>query len=163
MHGLTHGPLDELSRDDIGAARPEGGRRPACPRRHHAVLPIAEGRAAYDAMTAGVRKLNEPVARVDDQAIPGSAGDVPVRVYTPPGTGPFPVLLYIHGGGWVIGSRDSHDDLCRSLCHRSGALVVSVDYRRAPKHKFEDCYAALRGYCPICPGAACAAPSRSAR
>jgi acetyl esterase len=79
--------------------------------------------------------------------VPGPAGDVPIRVYTPAGTAPFPILLYIHGGGWVIGSRDSHDDLCRSLCHRAGALVVSVEYRRSPEHKFpaalEDCYAAL--------------------
>lgn len=111
-------------------------------------MPIAEGRAAYETLTATAKKLNEPVAGVEDQAVPGLGGAVPVRVYTPPGKAPFPVLLYIHGGGWVIGSRDSHDDLCRSLCHRSDAVVVSVDYRRAPEHKFpaalEDCYAALR-------------------
>lgn len=107
-------------------------------------MPLAEGRAGFDALLASAPKLNDPVARAADQVIPGG---VPVRVYTPAGTAPFPVLIYIHGGGWVIGSRDSHDDLCRSLCHRAGAVVVSVEYRRAPEHKFpaalEDCYSAL--------------------
>lgn len=111
-------------------------------------MPPNEGRTAFDALLAGAAKLNEAVARVEDTTVPGLAVDVPVRVYTPTGTGPFPVLLYIHGGGWVIGSRDSHDDLCRSLCHRAGVVVVSVEYRRAPEQKFpaalDDCYAALR-------------------
>lgn len=110
-------------------------------------MPLPEGRAAYEAMTAAAVKLNDPVARVEDRTLAGPGSDVPVRVYTPNGKGPFPILLYLHGGGWVIGSRDSHDDLCRSLCHRAGTVVVSVDYRRAPEHKFpaalEDSYAAL--------------------
>jgi acetyl esterase len=70
-----------------------------------------------------------------------------MRVYTPRGTGPFPAILYLHGGGWVLGSLDENDDVCRSLAHRAGAVVVSVDYRLAPEHRFpaavEDCYAAL--------------------
>lgn len=111
-------------------------------------MPLAEGRAAFDAMMATAPKLGDPVARVEDHAIPGPAGTLPIRVYTPAGMAPFPVLLYIHGGGWVIGSRDSHDDLCRSLCNRAGAVVVSVDYRRAPEHKFpaalEESYLALK-------------------
>ncbi|MCF7547780.1 alpha/beta hydrolase [Pseudonocardia sp. WMMC193] len=79
-----------------------------------------------------------------------SAGDVPVRIYTPPGSdtqGPLPVLVYYHGGGWVIGDLDSHDGLCRSIAARSGALVVAVDYRLAPEHRFpaavDDSFAAL--------------------
>jgi acetyl esterase len=111
-------------------------------------MPPAEARPAYETVTAAVPKLNDPIGSVEDQAIPGPAGDIPIRMYTPVGQAPFPVVLFIHGGGWVIGSRDTHDDLCRSLCSRAGARVVSVEYRRSPEHKFpaalEDCYAALR-------------------
>jgi acetyl esterase len=111
-------------------------------------MPPAEARAAYEAMIAAAPRLNEPIADVEDQAIPGPAGELAVRVYTPPGQGPFPILLYIHGGGWVIGSPQSHDDLCRSLCARADVAVVSVGYRRSPEHKYpaalEDCFAALQ-------------------
>ncbi|HEX7733606.1 MAG TPA: alpha/beta hydrolase fold domain-containing protein [Ktedonobacteraceae bacterium] len=88
----------------------------------------------------------EPVARVEDRTIPGPAGEIPVRIYTPEGEGPFPLLVYFHGGGWVICDLDTHDSGCRSLCNGAGCVVVSVDYRLAPEHKFpaavEDCYAA---------------------
>lgn len=88
----------------------------------------------------------EEVARVEDTVAPGPAGDIPVRVYVPAGTGPFPVLVYYHGGGWVIGNIDSHDAPCRALANRSGCLVASVDYRLAPEHRFpagvDDAYAA---------------------
>jgi acetyl esterase len=90
----------------------------------------------------------ESVAKVEDRTISSSNGTIPVRVYTPEGTGPFPVLVYFHGGGWVIGSIDTIDAPCRSLANRSGCVVVSVEYRLAPEHKFpagpEDCYAATR-------------------
>lgn len=90
----------------------------------------------------------EPVAQVQDRVIPGPAGDIPVRLYTPEGAGPFPILVYFHGGGWVIGSLETVDAACRSLANRAGCLVVSVDYRLAPEHKFpaaaEDCYAATK-------------------
>lgn len=87
-----------------------------------------------------------PVAHVEDRVLLGPAGDIPVRLYTPEGTGPFPVLTFFHGGGWIAGSLDSHDTMCRCLCRGAGCLVLSVDYRLAPEHKFpaglEDCYAA---------------------
>ena len=71
-----------------------------------------------------------------------------LRVYTPPGTGPFPVVVYFHGGGWVIANLDTYDPSCRAICSMSGAVVVSVDYRKAPEYQFpaapEDCYAALQ-------------------
>ena len=90
----------------------------------------------------------ESIARVENRTVPGSAGEIPVRIYTPVGTAPFPVLVYFHGGGWVIGNLDTHDGICRSLANRVGCLVVSVDYRLAPEHRFpaapEDCYAATR-------------------
>jgi len=90
----------------------------------------------------------ESIARVENRTVPGPAGQIPVRIYTPVGTAPFPVLVYFHGGGWVIGNLDTHDGICRSLANRVGCLVVSVDYRLAPEHRFpaapEDCYAATR-------------------
>jgi acetyl esterase len=91
---------------------------------------------------------SEPVARVEDRTIPGPDGEMPVRIYTPEGSGPFPVLTFFHGGGWVIGDIDTHDPLCRSLTNQAGCITVSVDYRLAPEHKFpaapEDCYAATK-------------------
>lgn len=90
--------------------------------------------------------LGEPVANVENRTIPGPAGEIPVRIYTPEGSGPFPILVFFHGGGWVICTLDTHDGQCRSLANGAGCIVVSVDYRLAPEHKFpaapEDCYAA---------------------
>src|SRR5579872_3905440 len=57
---------------------------------------------------------SEPVAHVENRVIPGPAGDIPVRIYTPAGDGPFPVLVFFHGGGWVICNLDTHDGICRS-------------------------------------------------
>jgi acetyl esterase len=89
-----------------------------------------------------------PVAHVENRTIPGPAGELPVRIYTPAGSGPFPVLVFFHGGGWVICDLDTHDPTCRDLCNGAGCVVVSVDYRLAPEHKFpaapEDCYAATQ-------------------
>jgi len=78
-----------------------------------------------------------PVARVEQVAIPGPAGTVDARLYVPstPG-GPSPLLVYFHGGGWVIGGLDTHDDPCRFLAAHSGARVLSVGYRLAPEHPF---------------------------
>lgn len=89
-----------------------------------------------------------PVARVEDRTVPGPAGELPIRVYTPEGQGPFPLIVYFHGGGWTICTLDTHDPICRELCAGAGAVVVSVDYRLAPKHPFpaapDDCLAATR-------------------
>jgi acetyl esterase len=82
----------------------------------------------------------------EDRTIPGPAGEIPVRVYTPAGEGAKPVIVYFHGGGWVVGELDTVDKPLRSLANRTGAVVVSVDYRLAPEHvypaAFDDCYAA---------------------
>ena len=106
-----------------------------------------DARAAYRLL--GGLDQPEEVARMDDRAIPGPEGDVPVRVYTPQealGTRPG-LLLWLHGGGWVIGDLETADATCRALANRSGAVVVSVDYRLAPEHPapaaLEDCQAAL--------------------
>ena len=89
----------------------------------------------------------EEVAHVENLSIPGPAQPVPIRVYTPSGDGPFPVLVFFHGGGWVICDLDTHDALCRSLANAASCVVVSVDYRLAPEHKYpaalEDAYAAV--------------------
>lgn len=90
----------------------------------------------------------EEVASKVDRTIPGPAGEIPVRIYTPAGTGPFPAIVYFHGGGWVIGNPDTVDSTCAALTNRAGAVVVSVDYRLAPEHRFpaavEDCFAATQ-------------------
>ncbi|EDX75541.1 alpha/beta hydrolase fold domain protein [Coleofasciculus chthonoplastes PCC 7420] len=89
----------------------------------------------------------EPVARVENRLIPGSTVDIPIRIYTPAGNPPFPILVFFHGGGWVIGSLDAVDSICRTLANQAGCIVVSVDYRLAPEHKFpaavEDAYTAI--------------------
>jgi acetyl esterase len=87
-----------------------------------------------------------PVATVEDRTIPGPAGEIPVRIYTPNGPAPFPVLVWFHGGGWVLGSLDASDHVCRELANAAACIVVSVDYRLAPEHVFpaapDDCEAA---------------------
>ncbi|MBK6661904.1 MAG: alpha/beta hydrolase fold domain-containing protein [Thermoflexaceae bacterium] len=91
----------------------------------------------------------DPVASTEDTVVPGPGGGIPVRVYRPenPPAGPLPALVYYHGGGWVIGSIDSADGACRTLCMNSKAVVISVDYRLAPEHKYpapvEDAYEAF--------------------
>jgi acetyl esterase len=90
----------------------------------------------------------EEVHSIENRTIPGPAGEIPIRIYTPEGEGPFPVLVFFHGGGWVICSLDTHDPLCRMLANSAHCIVVSVDYRLAPEYKFpaapEDCYAATK-------------------
>jgi acetyl esterase len=88
------------------------------------------------------------VARIENRSVETPGVDVPVRIYTPEGDGPFPILVFFHGSGFVICDIDTHDGLCRDLCRPSGCIVVSVDYRLSPEHKFpaavNDCYAVTR-------------------
>jgi acetyl esterase len=107
----------------------------------------AEARAQMEA-TAQSRKAEPlPVARIEDRNIPGPAGPIPVRLYWPNASGNVPGIAYYHGGGHVIGSLDTHDLIARNLCAGAEALVVSVDYRMGPEHRFpaavEDSFAAL--------------------
>lgn len=91
----------------------------------------------------------EQLARIEDLTMPGPGGPLPLRLYDPGGpvNAARPVILFYHGGGWVVGSIATHDAYCRSLANAVGAMVVSVDYRLAPEHRFpaavEDAYAAL--------------------
>lgn len=107
-------------------------------------LSVAEGRRLLDELFAVEQP--EPVGEVMDTEIQGPNGPIPLRIYAPEGEGPFPMLVFYHGGGWTRGSLDGYDGLCRRLTNRAEALVVSVDYRLAPEHPFpagfEDCYGA---------------------
>ncbi|HUT92729.1 MAG TPA: alpha/beta hydrolase [Thermoguttaceae bacterium] len=108
-------------------------------------LPPSKARAmtAADADAFGPP---ERVAETHDRTIPGPNGEIPIRIYVPDGDGPFPVFVYFHGGGWVIGSIATHDSTCRQIANAAGSMVVSVDYRLAPEHKYpaaaDDAYAA---------------------
>jgi acetyl esterase len=96
------------------------------------------------------RRPVHPELRVEDRTVDGPAGPIPVRVYWPPETGaaPSPVVVFLHGGGWVVGDLDTYDGTARQHAVGAGALVVSVDYRLAPEHPFpaavDDVWAATR-------------------
>jgi acetyl esterase len=106
-------------------------------------------RLAYDAGTLLYRHEAPPLESVTNGVFAGPAGEVKVRIYRPlASSAPAPALVYFHGGGWVVGNLSSHDHLCRYLAAKSGVVVIAVDYRLAPEHKFpaayEDCLAAVR-------------------
>jgi acetyl esterase len=107
---------------------------------------VEEARAFHLQDAAALNGPAVPVAAVADRVVPGPAGDLPVRVYTPAGEGPFPIVVFFHGGGWVVGTIDTYDPLCRALAAAVPAVVVSVGYRLAPEHRWpaaaEDAYAA---------------------
>jgi acetyl esterase len=110
-------------------------------------LSVADARKQVETRIA-VKLPSLPVASVLNRTIPGAGSDLPVRIYTPEGNGPFPLMVFFHGSGFVLCSLDTHDGVCRNLCSAAGCVVVSVDYRLAPEHKFpagpEDCYTATR-------------------
>ena len=103
-------------------------------------------RAAMTAATTNPAFPKHPVHEVTDRTIPGPAGAIPVRVYKPRDATNLPLVLWFHGGGWVTGNLDTHDQVCRLLCDAVDAVVVSVDYRLAPEAKFpaaaDDCMSA---------------------
>jgi len=130
-------PLDPQAKFLLDQLAARGG-----PQLHE--LEPAQAREAFEALKLPIP--GEAVASVQDLRLPGPAGEIPVRLYVPEGAPePSGALVYFHGGGWVIGSLETHDSLCRALANRSGARVVSVDYRLAPEHRWpaaaEDCYA----------------------
>ena len=130
-------PVDPKVQTILDAMAAQGG--PA----FHEVSPEAARELVRQMQLAGEP---EPVEVVADRTIPGPAGDIPIRVYTPKGDSPLPVLVFFHGGGWVICDLDTHDSVCRALTNAAGCIVVSVDYRLAPEHKFpaaaDDAFAA---------------------
>ncbi len=92
--------------------------------------------AAKAVMLTEGKKAPPFTGKTEDITIPTTDGDLPARVYTPSGQGPFPTVFYIHGGGWVIADLDVYDSSARALCEMTKALVISTDYRKAPEHKF---------------------------
>ena len=108
-------------------------------------LPPVDARTQAKLMTELVGAGPE-VARLDEFSIPTAAGEIPARLYAP--SDPAGVILWIHGGGWVICDLDTHDAMCRLLATESGCEVIAVDYRLAPEHPFpaplEDAWDALR-------------------
>lgn len=114
--------------------------------------PAIETLSPVDARAAALEGLRtvagepEGVGDVENLTIAHAGRVVPIRIYTPAGDGPFPCLVYFHGGGWVVCDLDTHDGVCRAIANRAGAVVVAVDYALSPEHKFpaavDDCYAA---------------------
>jgi acetyl esterase len=115
----------------------------------HTLTP-ERARADMRAQVAAVSGPLAEVAMAADDEVPTPHGPVPVRLYTPLGTGPFAGVVYFHGGGFVIGDLETHDPLCRQIAARLGAVVCAVDYRRAPEHPFpaapDDALAASRWF-----------------
>jgi acetyl esterase len=98
-----------------------------------------EAREIFETAAPALNVRPEDVFRTEDRWIDGMEGNIPIRIYTPhaPAAGELlPILVFYHGGGFVIGSLDSYDSLCRALANRADCIVVSVDYRLAPEHKF---------------------------
>src|SRR6185369_6203130 len=110
-------------------------------------LPVAGARAGMQMLATG-RPPGPDVGETRDGTLPGAAGPLAYRLYRPSSPGPHPIVVYFHGGGWVLGDLDADDPFCRDLCVRSDAVVVSVDYRHAPEARFpaaaDDGFAALR-------------------
>ncbi len=109
------------------------------------LLPVAEARANFESDFAGLGPLDD-VAEIRDLELAVGGTQLPARLYRPSDAVDLPVVVYFHGGGWLLGSVDSHDAVGRALAAASGAAIVSVGYRRGPEERFptaaEDCYAA---------------------
>ena len=111
--------------------------------------PLPELRQQLRVMVSLMDEPAPALARIEDIRIPGPAGEIPARVYAASApTTPLPAVVYFHGGGWVQGDLETHHGLCARLAKHAGVLVVAVDYRLAPEHKFpaavDDCLAAYR-------------------
>ncbi len=109
---------------------------------------VAAQRATYNRERAFWNAIKPPLAAIEALTISGPGGAIPCRLYRPSAARLLPALIYFHGGGWVLGNLDTHDRIMRLLAQKSGALVLGVDYRLAPEHKFpaahDDALAALR-------------------
>ena len=137
LHAQTRGLLDLVAQSGLPPT--------------HSLKP-AEARQLYRDRRAYSQPPAPPVGEVRDLTATGPLGDIPLRLYKPAQAvgaelvAGLPVLVYFHGGGWVIGDLDTHDVLCRELANGSGCAVVAVDYRMGPEHRFpaavDDCFAA---------------------
>ena len=135
-------PLDPAIKPLLDAMAANGG--PALDE-----MEPAEARVFFEQSSVAIPAAEEiELPHVENRTIPGPAGEIPVRIYRPEADGTLPVLVFFHGGGWVIGGLDTHDGTCRLLCRDARCVVVSVDYRLAPEHRYpaaaEDCFAATK-------------------
>ncbi len=115
----------------------------------HTLTPEAVRAAMLEESATQADSLRrEPVASIERREVSGPVGPVPVHVYIPEGKGPFPVVVYLHGGGWVLRNPPLIDTLSRSIAHGAGCVVVAVEYHLAPEHRFpvavEECYNATQ-------------------
>ena len=102
-----------------------------------ASLPLSEARDYGNSVLSGLASPTEELKVVaNDMCISGPIGKIPIRAYQPEGKPPFPALVFFHGGGWVLGNLDTHHSICSSLAFFAKIIVVSVDYKLAPEHKF---------------------------
>lgn len=115
-----------------------------------AALPLARVRAGFHEQVMALQAPGPEVGRVEDRAVAGPHGPIPLRLYWPEGADPavpLPVYVNFHGSGYVVLSIDTHDNVCRALCKGAGCIVVAVDYRKAPENKFpkptDDAWASL--------------------
>jgi acetyl esterase len=135
-------PLDPVARKLLDEVAASG-------RANAHLLPVAEARVNFESLFAGLGAV-EPVAAVGEHAIPVAGAAIPARSYRALGAGAaeLPLVVYFHGGGWLLGSVSSHDGICRSLANASGAVVLNVGYRLGPEHRFpaaaDDALAATR-------------------
>ncbi len=106
-----------------------------------------QARAGFAGLAA-LQGAPEAVTSSEDRRIPGPGGEIPVRIYRPSVATGLPAVVYFHGGGWVIMDVETHDGVCRALANATGAVVISVDYRLAPEHRYpaaaDDCFAATK-------------------
>ncbi|MHB1610254.1 MAG: alpha/beta hydrolase [Sulfobacillus sp.] len=99
-------------------------------------LGIESARNRRAARTAAWTETPEPVSQTRDLSITGPVGRIALRMYIPEGASPFPVIVYLHGGGWVLGDLDQVDSVCRMLCNATKSIVISVDYHLSPEYRF---------------------------
>jgi len=134
-------PLDREARQMLERVSAAGIKRP-----HE--LSVADARQASRDRLQLYHRPSEPVARVVDITVPGSDGDLPGRLYAPSQECGLAILVYFHGGGWVLGDLETSDAQCRALANQAGCLVVAAGYRCAPEYKFPaavmDAYATTR-------------------
>jgi acetyl esterase len=118
------------------------------------IIPLDVAREQVEKGYARMRIPVKPVGSVQDISIPNAEGEIPVRIYTPEGEGPFPVIVFFHGGGWVFFHLDAYDPICTHLCSATGYIVASVDYRLSPEYKFpaasDDCFMATHWIIEYC-------------
>ena len=131
LHPQARAVLDEIAAGRLSVSRP---------------CDIAELRR-LEQIEARFSGPPQMVASVSDMDIDGPSGPLRIRLYSPDAGPSFPAVMFMHGGGWALGSVELSDHLCRALCRASNMLVASVDYRLAPEHPFpaglEDSFAAL--------------------